>query len=137
MRQTVQKYGLLVAVGLAVICIVIAALSYNSSGSVNTFIYSAYIFLGIAILAAVLLPLYQSKDNPRSLLKVGAGLLAIALLFGVSWLIATDYTASTLSKDVSSGYIKLSGAIITTVWFFLGLGLVGIIVTEVKSLIKK
>lgn len=137
MLEKFQKYGLLVSVGIAVACILVAGLTYNASGSVTAFINSAYVFFGVAIVLAIALPIYQSKDNPKALLITGVGLAVIVLLFGISWGIASDYTASTLSKNVSPEKVKLSGAIITTTWLFLGLGILGILVTEIKTLIKK
>ncbi len=137
MLEKFQKYGLLVSVGIAVACILIAGLTYNASGSVTAFINSAYVFFAVALVLAIALPIYQSKDNPKALLKSAIGVAAIVLLFGVSWGIASEYTASNLSKNVSPESIKLSGAIITTTWLFLALAVLAVLYTEIKTLIKK
>lgn len=137
MLEKFQKYGLLSTVGIAVVCILIAGLTYNSSGSVTVFINSAYAFFGVAVVLAIVLPVYQAKDNPKALLITGVGIVVIALIFAISWGVASDYTASTLSKNVSSERVRLSGAIINTTWLFLALAVLAVLYTEIKTLIKK
>jgi hypothetical protein len=94
-------------------------------------LYAGYVLVGLCALAAVLIPLVQSFDDPKSLVKSGVGVAALALVFIVSYALADDAATgvtATASKMVGAG-------LITTYVFFFG-AIVGIVYTEISKMIS-
>ncbi|GGZ40501.1 hypothetical protein GCM10007049_37230 [Echinicola pacifica] len=107
--------------------------------SYDIMLYVGYLLIGLGALAAVLMPLIKSFDNPQSLLKMGAGLIGVAALFFIAYSIASDevlpkYAVAPFNLTPSAS--KAVGGILFTTYILSGLALVGIAVTEVNKLIK-
>ncbi len=99
-------------------------------------LYAAYILLGIAILAAILMPLIQSFSNPRALLGALVGVVAIAVLFFIGYSIAGNevvplYIKNNVSSAVTS---KMIGGALITMYILILLALISIVVTEITKI---
>lgn len=95
-------------------------------------LYASYLLVGLSALAAVGIPLIQSFDDPKSLIKSGLGVAALLVVFFVSYAmsegVAVGDTTATASKMVSAGLVT------TYVFFFGAIG--GIIYTEISKIIS-
>ena len=122
---------LIISVGLAVW----AFTRFNGSGedgAVNTLLVWAYIMLGIALVAVLCVGLYVSATtDPKSLVRIGIGLGAAAVLCLVAYFIGfTGATPPTASE------LKLTDTVLNLT-LLLGVGAVAaIIVGEVISAIR-
>ena len=101
-------------------------------------LYAAYILVGIAILAAVVMPLVQSFSNPRALLGALVGVVAIAVLFFIGYSISGSevtplYIKNKVTSEVTS---KIIGGSLITVYILAILALVGIVVSEISKIFK-
>jgi len=134
--ELISKHGLKITLTAAIISIFVAVMSYLSTDSAEGFIDVAYIFVGLALVLAVVLPVLSSIDNPKSFVKIGAGLVAVILVFGVCWVIADDQSAVKAASKVSSGTIRFSDALIVSTKFMLAIAVVGVLYTEIKTLFK-
>lgn len=80
------------------------------NGILDPFFYLAYIILGITVLMAVAFPVAYSLTNPKQAVR---GLLVLGLfvvLFGVSYLLASDTVSSDMiAKAVEEDRISLGG----------------------------
>ena len=99
-------------------------------------LYAAYILLGIAILAAILMPLIQSFGNPRALLGALVGVVAIAILFFIGYSVAGNeviplYIKNNVTSAVTS---KMIGGALITMYILILLALVSIVVTEITKI---
>jgi hypothetical protein len=99
-------------------------------------LYAAYVLLGIAILAAILMPLIQSFSNPRALLGALVGVVAIAILFFIGYSIAGNevvplYVKNNVTSAVTS---KVIGGALITMYILILLALVSIVVTEITKI---
>ncbi len=99
-------------------------------------LYAAYILLGIAILAAILMPLIQSFSNPRALLGALVGVVAIAILFFIGYSIAGNevvplYIKNNVTSAVTS---KMIGGALITMYTLILLALASIVVTEITKI---
>ena len=99
-------------------------------------LYAAYILIGIAILAAIVLPLIQSFSNPRALLGALVGVVAIAILFFIGYSIAGNevtplYIRNNVTSEVTS---KMIGGALITMYILIILTIISIIVSEVTKL---
>ena len=137
MYKALNKYGLTAAFGAAVVLILISFLAYVNLESVDMIISVAYVMLVIGVIAAVVMPLYNAKDNPRSLMITGIGVLVLLVLFGSSWGIANNFSFSKYANAVAPEDVRLSGALIVMTRWMLIIAVLGVVVTELRNLIKK
>ncbi|QCK16199.1 hypothetical protein [Mangrovivirga cuniculi] len=98
-------------------------------------IYLSYALIGIATVSVIILPLINSLSDPKSLLKVGAGLLALVVLFfiGYSMSEATSYAKF---PGLGAGVSKSVSALLIMTYILIVGGLVGIFVSMIAKLIR-
>jgi len=101
---------------------------------VNYGLPAAFILLGLAALAAILLPLINSITNPRTLLKSAIGIVALAIIFVIGWSMSTGEMNAAF--DVTESTSKIIGGALTTMYFLFGLALLGIVVSEVYKIVQ-
>ena len=99
-------------------------------------LYAAYILVGIAVLAAIVMPLVQSFSNPRALLGALIGVAAIAVLFFIGYSVAgNEVTALYIKNNVTSEVTsKVIGGALITMYILVILTLVAIVVSEVSKI---
>ena len=94
-------------------------------------LYAGYLLVVVCALAAVLIPLIYSLDNPRSLIKSGIGVAGVLVIFLISYAIADD----TAVADATASTSRWVGAgLITTYIAFFG-AIVGIVYTEISKML--
>ena len=100
-------------------------------------LYLAYLLFGIALLAAVVLPLIKALDEPKKLVKAGIGVGGILVVFLISWAIAgNEVTAMYTTKGVDVGLSKLVGGVLTMMYLLMGIAIVAIVYTEITKAFK-
>ncbi len=98
-------------------------------------LYFSYALIAIAALSAIILPLINSFDDPKSLIKTGAGLLGLVVIFIIGYIVAdSEVTAIYTRFDVDASTSKIIGGfLIMTYILFFG-AIISILVTEVTKL---
>ena len=101
-------------------------------------LYAAYILVGIALVAAIVLPIIQSISDPKSLLGTVVGVVIIAVIFFVGYSISSDevtnvYVNNNVTEPTTS---KMIGGAIVTMYIMVVIALVGIVITEVTKVFK-
>ncbi len=97
-----------------------------------------YILLGVATLTAIIMPLITALSNdPKSLIKSAAGLGAILLIYLIGYLLAgNEVTAKYVEFGVDSRISQMVGGVLITMYIMMIVALVGIVYSEVKSIIQ-
>lgn len=106
---------------------------------IDIILYVSYGLIAIGVVVALLMPLINSLDNPRSLLKTAVGIVAVVILFVIAYAIADNevlprYAAAPF--NLTPALSQLVGGILITVYFLFGLAILGIIVTEINKISK-
>jgi len=106
---------------------------------IDIILYVSYTLIAIGVVVAILMPLINSLDNPRSLLKTAVGIVAVVILFVIAYAIADNevlprYAAAPF--NLTPALSQLVGGILITVYFLFGLAILGIIVTEINKIAK-
>lgn len=100
-------------------------------------LYVSYGLLLIAAIAAVVLPLINSISHPKSLLKSGIGIVAIALLFIIGYIVSDSaVSAKYTTLGVGEGESKFVGGALITMYILFIIAIVGIVITELNKAIK-
>jgi hypothetical protein len=104
---------------------------------VDIAILIAYGLLGLAALAAIIMPLINSIGNPKSLLKGLIGVVLILILFGIAYVISgSEVTATYMKFGVDTGMSKFVGASLITMYLLVVISLVGIFFTEIAKIFR-
>ena len=117
------------------------AVGFESNGNapVDNMLYCAYAFAAIAILAVLLgVVVIGGINNPKSLLKLFIGLLAIAAVVAVAYILAPGTPAvGYLGDPVSDGALKLTDTILNLTYFLFGGALLALVAGWIIGAIRK
>jgi len=103
----------------------------------DIYIYLSYGLVIVAAIGAIVLPLINALGDPKTLVKSGIGLLVLAVLFGISFLISSSEVTSVYVKfEVGPSLSRIVGGTIIMTYLLLGVSIVGIILTEVSKIFK-
>ncbi|WP_339705886.1 hypothetical protein [Algoriphagus aquimarinus] len=102
-------------------------------------LYGSYLLVAIGIVVAVLMPLINSLDNPKSLLKSAIGIVGIVVLFFIAYSISSNevlpkFEASPFNLTPAGS--QLVGGMLITTYILAILALGSIVLTEVTKAIK-
>ncbi len=94
----------------------------NGNAPVDVMLYCAYAFALIAILAVLFgVVVIGGINNPKSLLKLGLGVVAIAVIIGGAYMLAPGTPAvGYLGEPVSDGTLKLTDTVLNLTYLLFG-----------------
>jgi NADH:ubiquinone oxidoreductase subunit 6 (subunit J) len=107
--------------------------------SIDIFIYVAEILIIVGAIAAILMPLVKSLDNPGSLLKTGVGVAILVVVFFIAYSISDGDVLPKYAAEpfnLTTGMSKFVGGSLITVYALFILAIFGIILTEINKAIK-
>ncbi len=105
--------------------------------SFDIFLYLGYTLVIVAALAAIVLPLINALGNPGGLLKSGIGVIAIVVIYFISYAMSgAEVTAAYSKYEVGPELSKAVGGSLIMAYILLGISVIGIIYTEVSKIIK-
>jgi len=103
--------------------------------SVDIGIYVCYIFLGIALISSVLLPL--ALKHPAGLVKSLAGVGGLVVLFIIAYSFSgSEVSAKAVAMGVDESGSKMIGAGLILFYFVLVAAAVGIVFSEISKSLK-
>ena len=102
----------------------------NGNAPVDNILYCTYAFAAIAMLAVVIgVVVIGGINNPKSLLKMLAGLVVIVAIAAVAYVLAPGTPAvGYLGEPVSDGTLKLTDTILNLTYFLFGGAIVALVV---------
>ena len=134
-----MKYEKIIKWVLAVLFVVGVVFSFygfavgfesNGNAPVDNMLYCAYAFAAITILAVLFgVVVIGGMNNPKSLLKLLAGLVAIAAIVAVAYVLAPGTPAvGYLGEPVSDGTLKLTDTVLNLTYLLFGGALLALVV---------
>ena len=108
------------------------------NGTVDPLLYCAYALVGIAIFCIVVFGIaLAAANNPKSLLKLGLGLVAVCAVCFVVYLVSTGAPAIGLLTDQpSASTLKLTDTVLNLTYLAGGLAVVSIVLGEIISAVR-
>ena len=102
---------------------------------VDIMLLVSYGLLGLAAVAAIVLPMINAIGNPKSLIKGLAGVLVIVVMFGIAYsLSGSEITPTYVKFGINEGLSQFVGASIITVYILLVVSIAGILITEISKI---
>ncbi len=110
----------------------------NDYGTVDSLLYWAYAMVGITIFCVVVVGIIiAAMNNPKSLVKLGVGLVAIAAVVLVVYLVSAGDPAVGLSMDQpSAGTLKLTDTVLNLTYLTGALAVLAIVFGEILAVIR-
>lgn len=137
MYNLVSKFGLYTIVGITVLVLVIAGMSYQSSNDVDLLLGLAKVLIYIAAGAAVILPLINAFKNPKVLLRAGIGIAVLGAIFGITYSTAsTEITPLFERIGATAEKIQLSGGLIQMTFVLIIIAVVAVILGELSKAVR-
>ena len=104
---------------------------------IDIMLYVGYFLIAVAAIAAIVLPLIKSLDNPRSLLTMGAGLVGLVIIFLIAYALAGNEVLPAYAKQgVGETTSKLIGGTLITMYMLIIIAILSIAATEVSKLFR-
>ena len=143
-----MKYDKLIKWLLALLFVVGIVLSFygfavgfetNGNAPVDNMLYCAYAFAAIAILAVVIgVVVIGGINNPKSLLKLVLGLVVIAGVVAVAYVLAPGTPAvGYIGPEVPAGTLKLTDTILNLTYLLFGASLLSLVIGWVVGATRK
>ena len=109
----------------------------NDAKLVDILFYWTYVMLIVAIIAVVIFGAWIGfKNNPKSLVKIGIGLVGVAVVCALAYLLAPGKEAVGMLDQPSHSTLKLTDTILNLTYFAGGLAILSIIVGEVVMAVR-
>ena len=109
----------------------------ESSTIFDIALYIGYFLVAVAVIAAIVLPLVKAMSNPRSLITIGIGIVALVVIFVIGYAVANNEVQEFYSRyDITSSGSKVIGGTIITMYILLCIALISIAFTEISKLFR-
>ncbi|MBR1955728.1 MAG: hypothetical protein IKA13_00250 [Bacteroidales bacterium] len=143
-----MKYDKLIKWLLAILFVVGIVFSFygfavgfetNGNAPVDNMLYCAYAFAAIAILAVLLgVVVIGGINNPKSLLKLVLGLVVIAGVIAVAYVLAPGTPAvGYIGPEVPAGTLKLTDTLLNLTYLLFGASLLSLVIGWVVGATRK
>ena len=111
----------------------------NGNAPVDNILYCAYAFAAIALLAVVIgVVVIGGINNPKSLLKLVLGLVAVGAIVAVAYVLAPGTPAvGYLGEPVSDGTLKLTDTVLNLTYFTFRLSILALVVGWIVGAVRK
>ena len=111
----------------------------NGNAPVDNILYCAYAFAAIAVFAVLLgVVVIGGINNPKSLLKLVLGLVAIGAIVAVAYVLAPGTPAvGYLGDPVSDGRLKLTDTVLNLTYFTFGLSILALVIGWIVGAVRK
>ena len=111
----------------------------NGNAPVDNMLYCAYAFAAIAILAVILgVVVIGGINNPKSLLKLVIGLVVIAGVVAVAYVLAPGTPAvGYIGPEVPAGTLKLTDTLLNLTYLLFGASILSLVIGWVVGATRK
>jgi hypothetical protein len=110
--------------------------SFEEPQITQTVLLWAYILVGIAAVAAVIIPIFNLIKNPASAKNLLIVVVIFAVLIGISYLLSSSHPISFLKVDATAKTLKWVGTGLITAYIFAAVAFLGILAYEISSLFR-
>jgi phosphoglycerol transferase MdoB-like AlkP superfamily enzyme len=127
------KWAMVILIVVSVVLLVLGFTGGWKEGNVDTLLGWTYCMVGLALAAVVIVGLVVGAINdPKSLVKLGLGLVAVAAVCFIAYLIAPGAPAMGMLEQPSAATLKLTDTILYLTYFAGIVAVLSIVVGEIR-----
>jgi len=133
----ILKWGMVVLIVLSVALLIWGFSQGFGGNAVDVLLYWTYGMVGLAVFSWVVIGLIVgTKNNPKSLIKIGIILVGVAAVCFIAYLLAKGDPAMAYNgPEVSAGTLKLTDTILNLTYIVGAAAILSIIVGEIRMAI--
>ncbi len=100
-------------------------------------IYSLFVLFVVAIAGLILMEVFNLLKDPKSLIKVGIGLVGVVIFFFIAYSVSVgDVKAKYIAYGVTEGSSRLIGAGLIMLYVTFIVAAIGAVISEIYKLMK-
>jgi uncharacterized membrane protein len=127
------KWAMVLLIVVSVVLLVLGFAAGWKEGNVDTLLTWTYIMVGLALAAVIIVGLIIGAINdPKSLVKLGIGLVCVAAVCFLAYLIAPGAPAMGMLQQPSAATLKLTDTILYLTYFAGIVAVLAIVVGEIR-----
>ena len=127
------KWAMVILIVVSVVLLVLGFTGGWKEGNVDTLLGWTYCMVGLALAAVVIVGLVVGAINdPKSLVKLGLGLVAVAAVCFIAYLIAPGAPAMGMLEQPSAATLKLTDTILYLTYFAGIVAVLSIVVGDIR-----
>ena len=132
----ILQLGLVVVLAISLVLFVVFYI--NGESMTETVINWAFVLLGITVVLLFVFPIVGFINNPKAGVKVLIVLAGFAVLYGISWSMASgDNSAAIYEKSaVTTEVSRMIGAALISAYFIVGITLVTMVYASIAKAFK-
>jgi hypothetical protein len=139
MTDTINKIlqiGLLVVFAISAVLFVLFYM--NGESMTDTVLTWAYILFAFTIVLLLGFPIAFFIKNPKSGIRMLFVLVGFAILYGISYALASDATNAAIyeKQNVSSGISQIIGGGLIMTYILVGIAILSLVVSSIGKLLK-
>ncbi len=131
-----MKYLSYLLLGLGVLLTVLFFL--NTDGMTDTYLMYAYILFAVAVTLAIVLPLLNVINNPKSLKKILLSLVVVVVVVGLAYMLASGnpLTNVIIEPEPSPATLKVTDTGLIITYFLFGASVLAIFAGALVNMVK-
>jgi uncharacterized membrane protein len=127
------KWAMVLLIVVSVVLLVLGFAAGWKEGNVDTLLTWTYIMVGLALAAVIVVGLIiGAMNDPKSLVKLGIGLVVVAAVCFAAYLIAPGAPAMGMLQQPSEATLKLTDTILYLTYFAGIVAVLAIVVGEIR-----
>jgi uncharacterized membrane protein len=127
------KWAMVLLIVVSVVLLVLGFAAGWKEGNVDTLLTWTYVMVGLALAAVIIVGLIVGAINdPKSLVKLGIGLVCVAVVCFLAYLIAPGAPAMGMLQQPSAATLKLTDTILYLTYFAGIVAVLAIVVGEIR-----
>ena len=127
------KWAMVLLIVVSVVLLVLGFAAGWKEGNVDTLLTWTYIMVGLALAAVIVVGLIiGAMNDPKSLVKLGIGLVVVAAVCFAAYLIAPGAPAMGMLQQPSAATLKLTDTILYLTYFAGIVAVLAIVVGEIR-----
>ena len=131
--KKIFKWAMVLLLLVSVVLLVWGFAAGWKESNVDTLLGWTYIMVGLAIAAVIIVGLViGTLNDPKSLVRLGLGLVCVAAVCFVAYLIAPGAPAMGMLEQPSAGTLKLTDTILYLTYFAGIVAVLSIVVGEIR-----
>ena len=122
---------------LMALCVVVILMGWILRDDVDLLLTWMYVMLGLGVGSMLIMSVVSLGQNPKSAVQALVGLVAVLIVIGVAWAMASDATIVTATSEYTNSFeLKLTDTALYSMYVLLAGAVLAILWGEIRNALK-
>ena len=119
------------------LCVVVILMGWILRDDVDLLLTWMYVMLGLGVGSMLIMSVVSLGQNPTSAVQALVGLVAVLIVIGVAWAMASDATIVTATSEYTNSFeLKLTDTALYSMYVLLAGAVLAILWGEIRNALK-